>query len=116
MTYLATKFEVATSKGLGGDTFTRNMTDRRINVGKKRVYQEISLKKTLGCISIVEFIFYMHIAVCYTCKVERPCSIVKSRFVTLHALVMKCQTLSGSKLFDTQSQIVFLKDFFFKWQ
>ena len=26
--YSATKFEVATSNGLGGDTFTRNMTDR----------------------------------------------------------------------------------------
>ena len=29
MTYSATKFEVATSNGLGGDTFTRNVTDRR---------------------------------------------------------------------------------------
>ena len=29
MTYSATKFEVAMSNGLGGDTFTRNMTDRR---------------------------------------------------------------------------------------
>ena len=27
MTYSATKFEVATSHGLGGDTFTRNVTD-----------------------------------------------------------------------------------------
>ena len=27
MTYSTTKFEVATSKGLGGDTFTRNVTD-----------------------------------------------------------------------------------------
>ena len=27
MTYLATKFEVATSNGLRGDTFTRNVTD-----------------------------------------------------------------------------------------
>ena len=27
MTYSATKFEVATSNGLGGDTFTRNVTD-----------------------------------------------------------------------------------------
>ena len=27
VTYSATKFEVATSNGLGGDTFTRNMTD-----------------------------------------------------------------------------------------
>ena len=29
VTYSATKFEVATSKGLGGDTFTRNVTDGR---------------------------------------------------------------------------------------
>ena len=26
-TYLSTKFEVATANGLGGDTFTRNVTD-----------------------------------------------------------------------------------------
>ena len=26
VTYAATKFEIATSKGLGGDTFTRNVT------------------------------------------------------------------------------------------
>ena len=29
VTYSATKFEVATSNGLGGDTFTRNVTDGR---------------------------------------------------------------------------------------
>ena len=29
VTYSPTKFEVATSNGLGGDTFTRNVTDRR---------------------------------------------------------------------------------------
>ena len=29
MTYAATAFEVATSNGLGGDTFTRNLTDGR---------------------------------------------------------------------------------------
>ena len=29
MIYSTTKFEVATSNGLGGDTFTRNMTDGR---------------------------------------------------------------------------------------
>ena len=29
VTYSTTKFEVATSKGLGGDTFTRNVTDGR---------------------------------------------------------------------------------------
>ena len=29
MTFSPTKFEVATSNGLGGDTFTRNVTDGR---------------------------------------------------------------------------------------
>ena len=29
LTYLGTKFEVATSNGLGEDTFTRNLTDER---------------------------------------------------------------------------------------
>ena len=29
VTYPGTKFEVATSNGLGGDTFTRNVTDTR---------------------------------------------------------------------------------------
>ena len=29
VTYLTTKFEFATSHGLGGDTFTRNVTDGR---------------------------------------------------------------------------------------
>ena len=29
VTYSTTKFEVATSYGLGGDTFTRNVTDGR---------------------------------------------------------------------------------------
>ena len=29
VTYLGTKFEVARSNDLGGDTFTRNVTDRR---------------------------------------------------------------------------------------
>ena len=28
VSYAATKFEVATSNGIGGDTFTRNVTDR----------------------------------------------------------------------------------------
>ena len=39
MTYSATKFEVATSNGLGGDTFTRHVTDgRRTDLGKKLIY------------------------------------------------------------------------------
>ena len=29
MTYASTKFEVTTSSGLGGDPFTRNVTDGR---------------------------------------------------------------------------------------
>ena len=51
VTYSATKFEVATSNGLGGDTFTRNVMDgrtdghtdrrthrRRTNFGTKLIY------------------------------------------------------------------------------
>ena len=48
VTYLGTKFEVAMSKGLGGDTFTRNMTDRQTD----RLWYEINiplfLKKKAG--------------------------------------------------------------------
>ena len=33
VTYSATKFKVASSKGLGGDTFTRNMTDGQMEDG-----------------------------------------------------------------------------------
>ena len=43
MTYAATKFEVATSKGLEEDTFSRNVTDgqtngRRTDFGTKLMY------------------------------------------------------------------------------
>ena len=50
VTYSATKFEVATPNGLGGDTFTRNVTDRlwyEINIPfflKKKT----GIMKTLG--------------------------------------------------------------------
>ena len=44
MTYLDIKFEVARSNGLGGDRFTRNMTDRRTDFGTKLIYS-IFLKK-----------------------------------------------------------------------
>ena len=48
VTYPATKFTVATSNGLGGDTFTRNVTDgrtdrqtdgRRTDFGTKLIYR-----------------------------------------------------------------------------
>ena len=38
VTYLSTKFEVATSNGLGGDTFTRNVMD-----GSGRLWYEINI-------------------------------------------------------------------------
>ena len=47
MTYLGTKFKVAMFNGLGGDTFTRNVTDgrtdgrtdvRRTDFGTKLIY------------------------------------------------------------------------------
>ena len=52
MTYSTTKFEVATSKGLGGDTFTRNVTDgqtdgRRTDFDTKLIYP-FFLKKKAG--------------------------------------------------------------------
>ena len=54
MTYLGTKFEVATSNGLGGDTFTRKVTDgcmdgqtdgRRTDFGTKLIYPFFLKKK-----------------------------------------------------------------------
>ena len=52
MTYSATKFEVATSNRLVGDTFTRKVTDaqtdgRRIDFGTKLIYP-FFLKKKVG--------------------------------------------------------------------
>ena len=66
MTYSATKFEVATSNGLGGDTFTRNVTDgrthgrtdrqtdgRRTDIETKLIYP-FFLKKKAGIIKYCE--------------------------------------------------------------
>ena len=59
MTYSTTKFEVATSNGLGGDTFTRNVTDgrtdgqtdgRRTDFDTKLIYP-FFLKKKAGIIN-----------------------------------------------------------------
>ena len=52
MTYLGIKFEVVRSNGLGGDTFTRIVTDartdgRRIDFGTKLIYP-FFLKKKAG--------------------------------------------------------------------
>ena len=55
MTYSATKFEVTTSYGLGGDTFTRNVTDTWMDgpyFGTKLIYP-FFLKKIVGIISTV---------------------------------------------------------------
>ena len=48
--YASTKFEVATSNGLGGDTITRNVTDgrtdgRRTDFGTKLIYPIFLTKK-----------------------------------------------------------------------
>ena len=52
--YASTKFEVATSNGLGGDTITRNVTDgrtdartdgRRTDFGTKLIYPIFLMKK-----------------------------------------------------------------------
>ena len=57
MTYSTAKFEVATSYGLGGDTFTRNVmdgrTDRRTDDGPtltQNSYTLFFLKKKVGII------------------------------------------------------------------
>ena len=45
--YSATKFEVAMSNDLGGDTFTRNVTEkRRTNFGTKFIYPFFSKEKS----------------------------------------------------------------------
>ena len=47
MTYSGTKFEVAMSKGLGGDTFIRNVTDGQLNdFGMKLIYPFFLEKKS----------------------------------------------------------------------
>ena len=43
VTYAATKFEVARSNGLGGDIFTRNMTDTQTDDGPTLVRNEYTL-------------------------------------------------------------------------
>ena len=53
MTYSAIKFEVATSNGFAGNTFTRNVMDgltegRRTDLGTKLKYL-FFLKKKSGC-------------------------------------------------------------------
>ena len=71
VTYSATKFEVATSNRLGGDTFTRNVTDahphgrtdaqtdgRRTDFGTKLIYP-FFLKKKAGIIIQVHVTRYM---------------------------------------------------------
>ena len=60
VTYSTTKYKVSTSNGLGGDTFTRNVTDgrthgqtdgRRTDFGTKLIYP-FFLKKKAGIITI----------------------------------------------------------------
>ena len=70
MTYSPTKFEVATSNGLGGDTFTRNVTDgrthgqtdgrtdgRRTDFDTKLIYP-FFLKKKAGIIKYAKLYSY----------------------------------------------------------
>ena len=52
MTYSTTKFEVATSNGLGGDTFTRNVTDRRRTDFDTKLIYPFFLKKKAGMNSV----------------------------------------------------------------
>ena len=66
VTYSPTKFEVATSNGLGGDTFTRNVTDgrthgqtdeRRTDFDTKLIYP-FFLKKKAGIIIFQEALLF----------------------------------------------------------
>ena len=43
VTYSGTKFEVARPNGLGGDTFTRNVTDVHTHRRKDRLWYEINI-------------------------------------------------------------------------
>ena len=53
MTCLGTKFKVATSNGLGGDTFTRNVTDGRTHArtdeGAKWLSGRVLDSRPKGC-------------------------------------------------------------------
>ena len=55
MTYSTTKFEVATSNGLGGDAFTRNVTDGQTDDGPTLTgnYYTLFLKKKAGIKSFI---------------------------------------------------------------
>ena len=77
MTYSPTKFEVATSNGLGGDAFTRNVTDgrthgrtdrqtdgRRTDFDTKLIYP-FFLKKKAGIIKTKVFSIVTIINVAY---------------------------------------------------
>ena len=46
VTYLNTKFAVATSNGLGGDTFTRNVVDSRMD--RRTTFVQNKYKKKVG--------------------------------------------------------------------
>ena len=76
MTYSTTKFEVATSNGLGGDTFTRNVTDgrtheRQTDFDTKLIYP-FFLKKKAGITSLFlkmkTFLFYLFPKRCASIK------------------------------------------------
>ena len=54
VTYSATKFEVASSNRLGGDTFTRNVTDTQTDrQTTDRLWYEINLQSKLFITSLV---------------------------------------------------------------
>ena len=68
MTYSTAKFEVATSNGLGGDTFTRNVKDacmtdgRRTNFDMKLIYpfflkEKASIKTWVGILKCTKIIY-----------------------------------------------------------
>ena len=62
MTYSPTKFEVATSYGLGDDTFTRNVTDGRKHVGTDRRRTDYDTKLIYGYNKVLINIFKSTVA------------------------------------------------------
>ena len=68
VTYLGTKFKVAVSNGLGGDAFTRNVTDgQRTDFGTKLIYP-FFLKKQAGIMIRGADKNFFSVCVVYSCS------------------------------------------------
>ena len=99
-TYSAIKFEVTTSYGLGGDTFTRNVTDGRTDRQTNgrttdRLWYEINipffLKKKAGIVTyphisgsaqIIELKVYSR-GKCTYCETMKPVYLIQSKLINM---------------------------------